>query len=263
MSTIPTKGTKLTARTRARQRVPPLCMVMIIALAPLVVLPARAQQGQPDQPSSDWQDKGKQDKGSPEDANPKNDRIFKVIPNYTTVEVPTTFTPITAKQKFKLGAEDAFDPYEFPLAGVVAGIAQARNDDASWGQGFTGYAKRYSAAFADTTIGSFMTTGIFPSVLKEDPRYFRKVSGGFLRRSGYAMKRIFVTRTDSDHGQFNYSEFGGNAVAAAISLTYHSPEERTFSNFGNNYVTQITIDVIANQLKEFWPDIRRKIFKKS
>ncbi|PYU29329.1 MAG: hypothetical protein DMG32_00245 [Acidobacteria bacterium] len=135
MFTTPAEGTKLTAQKCARQRVPPLCTLMIIAMAPLVGLPVCAQQGQPDQPTTDWQDKGKQDKDPLQNANPKNDRIFKVIPNHTTVEVPTTFTPITAKQKFKLGAEDAFDPYEFPLAGLVAGIAQTRNDDASWGRG--------------------------------------------------------------------------------------------------------------------------------
>jgi hypothetical protein len=250
------------ARKYTRKKVPPTFVIIMSALALLVTLPVRAQREQPGPAAADQQNKDVQGEKPADDANPKNDRIFKVIPNYTTVEVPTTFKPISVRQKFKLGAEDSFDPYEFPLAGIVAGIAQALNDDASWGQGMKGYGKRYAAGFADTTIGSFMTTGIFPSLLREDPRYFRKVSGGFWPRSGYALKRIFVTRTDTNHSQFNYSEFGGNGVAAAISLTYHSREERNLSNFGSNYATQIAIDVIANQLKEFWPDIRRKLFKK-
>jgi hypothetical protein len=191
-------------------------------------------------------------------ANPKNSRIFMVIPNYTTVENPTDFTPLTAKQKFKLGAEDAFDTYTFPLAGVVAGIAQADNDDASWGQGLKGFGLRYAAAYADTVDGSFMTTGVFPTLLHEDPRYFRKGTGGFWRRSGFAVKRLLVTRTDSGQSQFNFSEFGGNAVAGGISLAYHSPEDRTFSNFLTNWGTQIVIDFVSNQLKEFWPDMRHK-----
>ncbi len=198
---------------------------------------------------------------SGQDSGPKNDRIFLVIPNYTTVEVPVKFMPLTVKEKFKLGAEDAFDPYAFPLAAALAGIAQAENEDATWGQGWKGYGKRYAAGFGDATIGSFMTTGVFPSIFREDPRYFRNGKGGFWHRSGIATKRLFVTRTDSDHSQFNFSEFGGNAAAAAISLTYHSREERTFSTFGSNWGTQIAIDFISNQLKEFWPDIRRKIFK--
>ena len=183
-----------------------------------------------------------------------------VIPNYTTVEKPTTFTRLTAKQKFKLGAEDAFDPYSFPLAAVVAGIAQFDNDDASWGQGLKGYGLRYAAGYADTVDGSFMTTGVFPTLLHEDPRYFRKGTGGFWRRSGYAIKRLFVTRTDAGGTQFNFSEFGGNAVAGAISLTYHSREDRNFPNFLSDWGTQISIDFVANQLKEFWPDMRQKVF---
>ena len=247
-----------------------LCCAILVALSAFLVSPVRAQQTQgsgsaaavqsgPDQNS---EGKGKQDAANPDDPGPKNDRIFLVIPNYTTVEGHPKFIPLSVKQKFVLGAEDAFDPYAFPLAGLLAAIAQARNDDSSWGQGWKGYGKRYAAGFGDATIGSFMTTGVFPSVFREDPRYFRLGDGGFWHRSGYALKRLFVTRTDSDHSQFNFSEFGGNAAAAGISLTYHARDERNFSSYSNDLETQISIDLIANQLKEFWPDIRHKIFKK-
>ena len=189
--------------------------------------------------------------------NPRNDRIFMVIPNYATVEHPTGYiSPLSAKQKFKLGALDAFDPYSFPIAGVLAGIAQADNDDPSWGQGLQGYGKRYAAGYADTITGSFMTTGLFPSVLHEDPRYFRKGTGSFWRRSGYAVKRLLVIRTDSGNTTFNFSEFGGNAAAGALSLTYHSSADRNFPNFVSGWYTQIAIDFVGNELKEFWPDIR-------
>jgi hypothetical protein len=256
-------------RFRSVSRIWLLCSISVVA--PSILTPSiGAQQSQPAQappaPQSNSAqnggDKAKPDSANPDDPNPKNDRIFLVIPNYTTVELPTKFTPLSMKAKFKLGAEDAFDPYAFPLAAILAGIAQARNDDASWGQGFKGYGKRYAAGFGDATIGSFMTTGVFPSMLREDPRYFREGKGGFRHRSGFAVKRLFVTRTDSDHSQFNFSEFGGNAVAAGISLTYHAREDRNLSTFTSDLTTQIAIDFIANQLKEFWPDIRHKIFKK-
>jgi hypothetical protein len=207
------------------------------------------------------QDKDKKDEKKDEKAddpnNPKNDRIFLVIPNYGTVEHPTAnIPPLTVKQKFKTGAEDAFDTYSVPLAGIVAAISQAENSDAAWGQGWGAYGKRYAATYADTVIGSFMTTGVFPSLLHEDPRYFRMGSGGFKKRSWYAVTRLFVIRTDAGKHQFNYSEFMGNATAAGISLTYHTVQERNFSSFAGDYATQIAIDAFANQLKEFWPDIR-------
>jgi hypothetical protein len=224
--------------------------------------PAQPPAAQNPSDPTQKQDSAKPDAAKQDGDNPKNSRIFLVIPNYATVEKPVKFVPLTVKQKFALGADGAFDPYAFGLAAILAGIAQARNDDAAWHQGWEGYGKRYAAAFGDATIGSFMTTGVFPSLFREDPRYFRLGTGGFRHRSGYALKRLFITRTDSDHPQFNFSEFLGNAAAAGISQTYHSRQERSFPNFGKDYGTQIAIDVIANQLKEFWPDIRKKIFKK-
>jgi hypothetical protein len=231
-----------------------------------------AQAGQTQQTAGQDQDKTAQDKDKKDEKkdekaddpnNPKNDRIFLVIPNYGTVEHPTAnIPPLTVKQKFKTGAEDAFDTYSVPLAGVVAAISQARNDDAAWGQGWGAFGKRYAATYADTVIGSFMTTGVFPSLLHEDPRYFRLGTGGFRKRSWYAVTRLFVIRTDAGKQQFNYSEFMGNATAAGISLTYHTSQERNFSSFAGDYATQIAIDAFANQLKEFWPDIRHKLSKK-
>ncbi len=80
--------------------------------------------------------------------------------------------------------------------------------------------------------------------------------------SWYAMKRIFVIRTDSGRTDFNFSEFGGNAAAASISSTCHTVQERNFSSWASDYGTQIANDMIANQCKEFWPDIRKKVLKK-
>ena len=208
------------------------------------------------------QDKDKKDEKKDDPENPKNDRLFLVVANYATVEHPKEITPLTAKQKFKIGAEDAFDTYSIPLAAVLAAIAQAKNDDPSWGQGWLPYGKRLAAGYGDTVIGSFMTTGVFPSLLHEDPRYFRKGTGTKKSRSLYALKRIFVIRNDRGGSEFNFSEFGGNAVAAGISLTYHSRAELNASSWAGDYATQIAIDVIANQAKEFWPDIRHKLFKK-
>ena len=222
--------------------------------------PRRRQQPKHHQTTPDKDKKKDEKKDDPD--NPKNDRLFMVVANYATVEHPKVITPLTAKEKFKIGAEDAFDTYSVPLAAVLAAISQAKNDDASWGQGWGAYGKRLAAGYGDTVIGSFMTTGVFPSLLHEDPRYFRMGTGTKKARSLYALKRIVVIRNDRGGTEFNFSEFGGNATAAGISLTYHSRADLNVSNWASGFGTQIAIDVVANQCKEFWPDIRQKLFKK-
>jgi hypothetical protein len=192
-----------------------------------------------------------------------NDRIFEVLPNYGTVENAKDLPPLTSGQKFRLATAGVFDWAAFPFNGVLSGIAQAKNDPKQWGQGWGAYGKRYGASFADNSIGTYMTTAVFPSLLHEDPRYYQLGEGRFAHRAYHAVNRLFVTRTDSGHNRFNYSESIGNAAAAAISNIYHVPEDRTASRNATTFAFLILYDGLSNELKEFWPDIRRKVFHKN
>jgi hypothetical protein len=178
------------------------------------------------------------------------------------VENANELPPLSSGQKFKLATAGVFDWGAYPFNGVLAAIAQAKNDPKSWGQGWEAYGKRYGASFADNGIGTYMTTAVFPSLLHEDPRYYQLAKGSFIHRAYHAVNRLFVTRTDSGKEEFNYSESVGNAAAAAISNIYHAPEDRTVSRNVGTLVLLIAYDGVSNELKEFWPDVRRKVFHK-
>jgi hypothetical protein len=216
--------------------------------------PPASASAQPDEKSAANQNSKSQE----QEASPKNDRIFWTLPNYLTVENAAHVPPLTTGGKFKLTAKDSFDPVEIPYIGLVAGIGQAQNSEPSYGQGAAGYGRRYGTAFADNTIGNFMTEAIFPSMLRQDPRYFQLGKGGFWRRTGYAFSRLVVTRTDSGQTQFNSSEIAGNAIGAGIASFYHPAQDRSFSNTMSIWGTQIMWDGVANEMKEFWPDIHHR-----
>jgi hypothetical protein len=200
------------------------------------------------------------DPQSTDDAKKKEmDRMFYVMPNYLTVDNQAQVPPVSWKEKFAMAAKGSFDPYEFVTVGIVAGIRQAENSSPGFGQGAEGYFKRYGASFADQVDGNVMTGGLFPTILKTDPRYFRLGRGKKLTRMGYAISRIFVTRTDSGHSMFNIPEFAGNATAIAISLAYYPSSDRGFSSSLSSWGTQMGIDAFGNELKEFWPDIHHYI----
>ena len=192
----------------------------------------------------------------------RGSRVFGIMPNQLTVEGAAKVKPISAGEKFKLVAEGAFDPYEFVVVGILAGIGQANNDIPQWGQGAKGYAIRYAADLGDLVDGNFMVGAILPSLLHQDPRYFQSGKGNFWRRTGYAMSRIVVTRGDNGKKQFNFSEIGGNAVAGAISNTYRPPSERSLGTSAQTWGTQLLVDMAGFELKEFWPDIRHRFSKK-
>jgi hypothetical protein len=221
-----------------------------------------SQQEKPaNQPSvqSNTPDKAQQDK---EKAKAKDDRMFYVMPNYLTVGSESQVKPLSWKEKFAIAAKGSFDPYEFTVVGIVAGIRQAENSSPAFGQGVEGYAKRYGAAFADQVDGNVMVGGVFPSIMKIDPRYFQLGKGSVPHRMGYAFSRIFVARTDAGKHVFNIPEFAGNATAIAISNVYYPAGDRSFSSSFSNWGTQMGIDALGNELKEFWPDVHQYLQKR-
>jgi len=258
----------------------PSCLFRRTLVALLFLVPAALAQQQPASPAS-TDSQPEKPKGGKDDSNKKalddaigkskleketgtvNDRIFEVMPNYGTVETSKNLPPLSPGQKFRLATAGVFDWGSYPFNAGLAAISQARNDPKSWGQGWGAYAKRYGASFADNSIGTYMTTAVFPSLLHEDPRYYQMAQGKFTHRAYHGMQRLFVTRTDSGHDRFNFSESLGNAVAAAISNAYHAPEDRTVSRNLSSFAFLILYDGLDNELKEFWPDIRRKVFHKN
>jgi hypothetical protein len=125
------------------------------------------------------------------------------------------------------------------------------------------YGKRYATNLADGTVEGFMTSAILPSALKQDPRYYVLGHGGFWHRTSYALSRLIITRSDSGSSQFNASEIFGSASAAAISTYgYHPENDKTLGNAASVWGTQVAYDGLAFVVKEFWPDIRRKIRSK-
>src|ERR1017187_16317 len=144
-------------------------------------------------------------------------RAYGVLPNNRTTEASNPFHALTAKQKLTIAAKDSFDGAVYPTAAIYSVVYQAENQNPSFGQGMKGYAQRVGAAFGDQMIGNMMTEGFAPALLHEDPRYFRLGLGSGGKRIFYAVSRIFVTPTDKNHMTFNFAEWGGNAVAVALS----------------------------------------------
>lgn len=239
--------------------------------------PAKPSAGQPaDQTQSPNQNKdNKANAKSGTSSGTSNDRLFLALPNFLTIENTGKIEPLTAEQKFKVVARGTFDPVQIVWYAALSGISQAEDSEPGFGQGWAAYGKRYGAYAADGTIENFFVGAILPSMLHQDPRFFQKPDGSFFERAGYAVSRIVVTRTDSGHHQFNFSEIFGAAIASTISTYSYHPHpgytpgqttpyvasDRTISNTASVWVSQVGYDTITLVIKEFWPDIRRKLKK--
>jgi hypothetical protein len=183
-------------------------------------------------------------------------RVFGVLPNYRTAEMLSVYKPISAKYKLHIALKDSIDTPLLFTGAIYAGIYQAENSHAEFGQGTKGYFHRFATSYSDQIIGNMFTEGLFPIMFHEDPRYFRMAEGSFSKRTLYAVSRIFVTKTDSGASSVNYAELVGNGAASAIGLSYY-PDSRNARDYVQNWGIQLFTDATSQVLKEFWPDIKR------
>jgi hypothetical protein len=103
-----------------------------------------------------------------------------------------------------------------------------------------------------------MTEAFIPAAFHQDPRYFLLGPGGGTKRHRlwHAVSSIMATPMDSGRKTFNFSEWGGNAAAVAISNAYY-PDTRTVSDNVQKLLIAVGTDTFSNVLKEFWPDVKQ------
>ena len=247
--------------------------VLFLGLAPSVglALPATqndsSPQTSPTQPSTQTNpsDKKAQDKKAAEEKEreiqkqEQSQRLLKTLPNFATTnrrEPP----PLTPAQKFHLFRKSAFDPVEFGVVGMQAGISQAEDEFPEYGQGAAGFGKRYGATLADEVSSSFFTDYFYPVLFKEDPRYFRLGEGSIKHRLGYALKQEVICHTDKGGRSFSWENAFGALTSGAVSNAYYPQSERGFGLTMSRSAISAAYGSLGGVVDEFYPDIDHWLF---
>lgn len=152
-------------------------------------------------------------------AQEEHPRLFWIIPTYS-VSNSSVPVSLSSAAKFHLFFENTTDPFTLTYTAFSAGVQQGTNGLPGYGQGIAGYGKRLGAGLADETASGFFRAYLFPSVLHQDPRYFRVGSGPFGNRLAHAIIRPVLTRQDSGGRTFNWSGLLGLIAASSLSNAY-------------------------------------------
>jgi hypothetical protein len=167
---------------------------------------------------------------------------------------------MTADQKYAFALHQAFDPSTHLVNVFRSALVQAANGQPHFGQGWGAYEKRFAAGELDQITGSALIYGFLPTVLHDDPRYFRRGSGSAMDRAWYAVNRTFVTRNDNGTAAFNTSETLGQLISCGISTSYYPARDRTLRSVSANWAVDLGTSSIFNLFSEFYPDLKRHIF---
>ena len=184
-------------------------------------------------------------------------RILGVVPQFGVTRQDAK--PLTTGQKFHLFGKSSFDPFAYAAAGLQAGLGQATNEFPGYGQGAAGYGKRYGASLADQVSSNFFANFLYPTLLKEDPRYFRLGEGSIKHRIGYSLVQEFVTRTDKGTRRFNFSNALGAFSSGGLSNVYYPATDRGLGLTMSRSAISLLYGSAGGLVDEFWPDIDRKL----
>jgi hypothetical protein len=221
------------------------------------------QQESTSQPPQSEQEKKKQieEQAKKELEAQEKQHLFGVVPTYNAVNSGKA-VPLNAKQKFHLAFTGAITPYQFALTGIVAAIGQAQDSFPEYGQGMEGYAKRFGAGYADTFDGAMLGNALFPALLHQDPRYFRRGEGSFKSRLVYSLGSTVRCRGDNGKWQPNISNLMGNIAAGGISNLYYPESDRGVGLTFERGLIVTAEGALGAVLLEFAPDIENYVSRK-
>ena len=193
----------------------------------------------------------------------RDNRIFGIIPGYGFVEKPDVKLPkLTPGQKLELFAKESLDPFTFFGAAVGATVSHAEQSNPAYGEGSRAYRQRLGAAYIDVASQNFFSDALLATIFREDPRYYRLgPKASILKRVGYSMSRVVVTRTDSGKTCFNFSGVLGTAMGIGLSNAYYPQANHNGGEMLSRAETSFASSAVSNLLPEFWPDIKQLLAK--
>jgi hypothetical protein len=187
----------------------------------------------------------------------QSQRFVGVVPMFAVTSRQDA-RPMTSGEKFHLWAKTALDPFTGAANLLQAGMGQWQNEFPEYGQGAAGYGKRVGATVADSASSGFFADAVYPSLLKEDPRYFRIGQGPFRKRLVHALAAEFICHTDSGRRSVNLSSFFAAVTTGSISNIYYPPSDRGFELTMSRSAISLAYGSAGGIFSEFGPDLQAK-----
>jgi hypothetical protein len=193
--------------------------------------------------------------------NPK--RIFGIIPNFvSTNDTAANQEPLTVHEKYILSFHQMFD-FSAHIGNLLqSAVSQATDGQPHYGEGWGSFAERFAASEGDQMSSSFFIYGVLPSVLHDDPRYFRRGTGPVRGRLWYAASRTVITRKDSGEPTFNIPQTLGQLIQGGISTSYYPERDRTVSSVFVQWGINLAYNSGYNMLREFIPDLAQYVARR-
>jgi len=172
------------------------------------------------------------------------------------------YKPATTQDKLRWFVSSTVSPSRLLIAGPIsAGWGTLRDVPSEYGTHWDGFGKRNGMRLTGVATGNLIEATL-GSAWGEDPRYFRLGRGGLGKRAKYVVKTTFLAPDRSGRWRPAYARYIGNVGNNFLSNTWRADSEANTSNAIVRCVWGVLGRMTSDAFAEFWPDIKRKVFKK-
>jgi hypothetical protein len=187
------------------------------------------------------------------------------IPDHTQVSPPITadnYTPVTGGERVYWIVDGTVGPRSLLAVGpLAASWSTLWNSPPEWGQGWSGFGKRYLQREADVAISNTMEAG-FGAIWGEDPRYIPSGTRRFKSRVGYVLKMTVLAQHTDGTIRPAWGRYLGNTLNNVVENTWLPPSQQTVSSTLSRSALGILGRAAGNAWDEFWPDAWKLLKKK-
>lgn len=166
--------------------------------------------------------------------------------------------PLTQREDFKIHVKRALGTEALFFDTFSAGLDQWRNAPSAWGHGADGYAKRFGSQAGTKGVREMVGFGL-DAALHTDPRVYRSTKTGFKGRLIDALSQVVVARTESGGHTFAVANVGSAFAAGQVQTLWMPAGHSNVSDGLVNAGLLLMADGARDVLREFWPDIHRKL----
>ncbi len=174
-------------------------------------------------------------------------------------DIATSPGPLSSFEKFELAANESISPSTIVHASLVAGIGQARDVPAAYGQGAEGFANRFGADMGRNASNAFFGDFVFASLFKQDPRFFPQSNPSLWGSIKYAARRVVIVRTDAGNSTFNSSGILGLVAGESLANAYLPVSQQGVGQTAQRVGTDIAFQFAGNIFKNYWPKLFRDL----
>lgn len=183
-------------------------------------------------------------------------RVLKPYQRFLGTDV---FIPLTSQQKAFIAGTDVLDLPN--LATITAGSAffVATNSNSAYGPGLAGFGRNLGYSLSLDAEGEFLGTFLIPSLVHQDPRYFRMPHAPLPKRLVHAISHTVVGQSDSGKPMLNFATLLTYPIGAEIANLYIPGLQTNGRSTALRIGTSLALDPADALLTEFLPDVSKRI----